>query len=253
MLNEILTAEIFATFLIFARLGTAFILLPTIGESFFSARGRLLLAVLTTLLVAPLLAPKLPVMPPMLGDMIYLVMIEIFYGAFIGTATKILFTAIATAGSFISMYTGLASATMFNPTLGEQGSLYSIFLTLLSILLFFATNMHHLLIQAVLESYVYFTPGMPPPLGDFTYAVARLTTESFTLGLHLSAPFLLATMLLFMVLGIMARLMPQLQIFFVALPIQVLMGFVILIVAMSGLMTWFLDNYRELLMKLLVI
>lgn len=245
MLNAILTADIFAVFLVFARIGSAFMVLPTIGEAFYSTRGRLLLAVMVTLLVAPLIAPRLPAMPVLLGDLIFMVIIEIFYGLFIGIAAKILFNALSIAGGFIAMFTGLASAMMFNPSLGDQGSLYSIFLSLLGIILFFATNMHHLLIQSVVESYVFFLPSQLPPLGDFSHTITRLVADSFKIGLHLSAPFILVTMLLYMVLGVMARLMPQLQIFFVALPIQVLMGYFILAISIGGMMIWFLDRYRE--------
>lgn len=252
MLNAILTAEIFASFLIFARIGTAFITLPTIGEAFISTRARLILAVMITLLVAPILLPKMPNMPARLGDMIYLVMVEILYGAFIGMAAKILFSALTIAGSFISMFTGLASAMMFNPGLGDQGSFYSVFLSILGTVLFFATNMHHLLIRATLESYAYFLPGQLPPMGDFTQAMSKLVAQSFLLGLHLSAPFILVAMLLYMLLGVMARLMPQLQIFFVALPIQVLGGFFILLVVIGGLMLWFLDQYAILIAKFLM-
>ncbi len=252
MLNAILTADIFAVFLVFARVGAAFVQLPTIGEAFITARARLLLAILIALLIAPVIAPRLPEMPDKLGDMIFLLMVEILYGLFIGTVTKILFNALAISGTMISMYTGLASAMMFNPALGAQGSLYSVFLSLLGIVIFFATNMHHLLIQGVVESYVYFIPGAPPPAGDFAESVARVTSQTFMIAFHLSAPFVMVSLLLYMLLGIMARLMPQLQIFFVALPVQVLLGMFVFLITIGGLMLWFLDRYRDFIAEFLV-
>ncbi len=252
MLNQILTADIFAVFMIFARIGTAFITLPTIGESFFPIRSRLLLAVLLSLLIAPVLAPKLPTMPPQLGDMIFIIMMEVLYGAFIGAATRILFNAIAIAGSFIANFTGLASAMVFNPTMGDQGSLITVFLSLLALVLMMATNMHHLLIQTVVESYVFFVPGDPILTGDFVSALGQITMQSFALGLQISAPFLLVTILLYTMLAIMARLMPQFQIFFVALPLQIILGYLVLLFALSGMMIWFLDKYKELLEQFLM-
>ena len=245
MLSAILTADIFAIFLLFARVGSAFVMLPTIGENFFPTRTRLLFAVLVSLVSAPILAQNLPAMPTQLGVMIEMVAIEIFYGIFIGTAAKVMFNALSMFGTFISMFTGLSSAMLFNPAIGEQGSFYSVFFSLLGTALFFASDMHHLLIRAVLESYFYFLPGRLPPMGDFADSMARIAADAFKLGFELSAPFIVITSLLYLLLGVMSRVMPQLQVFFVALPVQILLGYVIVITALSGIMIWFLDRYED--------
>jgi len=247
MLQAVLTAEIFTVFMVFARIGSAFVILPTIGETFLSPRTRLTLAILISLVVAPVVEPVIPEIPPRLSDMIGLLFIEILVGLFIGTATRMLFMALAVAGSFYSFMTGLAAAMMFNPLASDQGALLSIFLSLLGLLLLFATDTHHLLIRATVESYVLFEPGVFPMVGDMADVIAQTVNNAFRIGLQLAAPIVVVSLMFYVLLGILARLMPQMQVFFIAMPLQIMMGFFILMITLSGMMMWFLDQFREFL------
>jgi flagellar biosynthetic protein FliR len=107
----------------------------------------------------------------------------------------------------------------------------------------FATNLHHLAIGAIRGSYALIPPGQPLPTGDLAELAIRLTAGSFALGFQLAAPFLVFGFALYAALGILARLMPQLQVFFVAAPINILAGFLLLILVMGTMMTIFLNYY----------
>ncbi len=247
MLQAVLTAEVFTVFMVFARVGSAFVMLPTIGEQFLTPRARLALAVLIALVVAPTVDPVIPDLPPSLSGMLGLLFIEIMVGLFIGTTARLLFMALAIAGSFYSFMSGLASALMFNPLAADQGALLSILLSLIGILLLFATDSHHLLIRAVVESYVLFQPGVYPMVGDMADVVARTVTDSFRLGLQLAAPIVLVSLLFYVLLGLLARLMPQMQVFFIAMPLQIMMGLYLLMITLSATMMWFLSEYHAFL------
>lgn len=251
MLQAVLPAEIFTVFMVFARLGSAFIIMPSIGESFLSPRARLTLALLLSVVVAPVVEPMVPAMPPRLGDMIGFLFIEILIGLFIGTATRMLFMALAVAGSFYSFMSGLASAFMFNPLMANQGSLLSVLLSLIGLLLIFVTDTHHLLIRTAVESYVLFEPGVFPMVGDMADAIARTVTDAFRLGLQLAAPIIVVALLFYVLLGLLARLMPQIQVFFIAMPLQIMIGLFLLMTTMSGTMMWFMREYRDFLSQFL--
>lgn len=251
MLQAVLTAEIFTVLMVFARLGSAFVMMPSIGESFLSPRTRLTLALLISLVVAPVVEPSIPDLPDAFGDMIGFLFIEILIGLFIGTATRMLFMALAVTGSFYSFMSGLASAFMFNPLMADQGSLLSVFLSLVGLLLIFATDTHHLLIRTAVESYVLFEPGVYPMVGDMADVVAQTVNDSFRLGLQLAAPIIVVAILFYVLLGLLARLMPQMQVFFIAMPLQIMLGLFLLMTTLSGMMMWFLQEYQAFLGRFL--
>ena len=247
MLERLLTAEVFALMLIFARLGSALILMPGFGENYVSPRVRLLLAGAITIVVAPVVAPRLPGLP---GSPVALTLLlggEIGIGLFFGTVVRITMIALEIAGTVISFQIGLATASIFNPLLSDQGSVTSVLITITGLVLMFQTDMHHLMLRALIDSYTLFTPGNLPPIGDFTEVISRTVTRSFAIGMQLSAPFLVILTLMYIALGLMSRLMPQLQIFFVALPLQIGLGFLILLLTFSTLMLWFLENFGDVL------
>src|SRR3546814_340340 len=126
MLKELLPGEAFAYFLVFARVGSAMVVLPGIGEAYISPRFRLLLALVVTVVMVPVLAPHLPDLPAQPATLLLLVGGEILVGLFLGTIARVLISALVTAGTVISFLTGFANALLFNPMLADQGALLAI-------------------------------------------------------------------------------------------------------------------------------
>ena len=147
------------------------------------------------------------------------------------------------AGRFIATSIGMANAQIFNPSISNQASIPGLMLTTMGIMILFATNMHHTLILAVIDSYSLFPPGVLMPVGDFSLVISRTVSDSFKIALQISAPFIVLSLVFFMGLGMLARLMPQLQIFFVGLPIQITGGIFLFSVILSGLFTVFINYY----------
>ncbi|MEI9887243.1 MAG: flagellar biosynthetic protein FliR [Rhizomicrobium sp.] len=98
-----------------------------------------------------------------------------------------------------------------DPTQHEQGAVIGNFLRLLGAVLIFATDLHHVAIGAIAGSYKMLPPGAALPTGDMAELTIRLVTASFVLGFQLAAPFLVFGFALYAALGILAKLMPQLQ------------------------------------------
>ncbi|NNG03338.1 MAG: flagellar biosynthetic protein FliR [Inquilinus sp.] len=249
MLSPLIAAQLFPLLLIFVRVGAALMLLPGIGDSTVPPRMRLVLALALTLLVAPPLTPLMPPPPDSPLALALLIGGETVVGLFLGLIVRLLLTAVDVAGTVVSFQLSLANAFVFNPAMAAQGSLVSNFFTTLGVLLILLTDLHHAMLTGIVDSYMVFAPGGTPPAGDLADAVARQVAASFGIGLRMAAPFLVIGLIFYLGLGLMARLMPQIQVFFIAIPAQVLLGFAILGLTLSAAMLYWLDAVAMALMS----
>ncbi|MEZ5757018.1 MAG: flagellar biosynthetic protein FliR [Emcibacteraceae bacterium] len=239
---DFLPQEIFGFFLIFARMGAMVMMLPALGETSVPARVRLFLALSISIIIYSLVnasVPMMPVSPIALG---VLIVCETLIGLMMGLCIRLLVSALHIAGTVIAMQSGLAMAQAFDPSQGSQSSLVATFMTLLGITLIFVTDLHHLMISAMYNSYTLFPIGGNIVIGGFAELVADTVSNSFKLGIQMASPIIVYAIVFNAGLGVISRLVPQLQVFFVAIPINIVMGFVILAVVISAAMAWYLDN-----------
>ncbi len=248
--GTLLAGQVFAFMLVFARVGAAFMLLPGIGEPYVLARARLLLACAFTLLLLPLLQERLPAMPAATGQVLALLFIELTVGLFFGTIMRVLLSALEQAGMLISMQIGLSNASLFNPAFATQGTLPGALLSTAAVLLLFMTGMESILLGGLVGTYEVFKPGAPLELGDMAATMAQLTGKSFALGLQMAVPFVLIGLLMFVPLGVMNRLMPQLQVLVVALPLQVGVGLLLFGLTLSTMLLFWLRQFEDTLLSL---
>lgn len=240
MLNDILTFDIYRFFMIFSRIGAAVMLLPGFSGKLIPARGKILLALAMTLLLLPLAGGMYPPQPRDLGALLRMIGSEALIGIYLGTLAQVLLSSLHVAGTFIGTQIGLTNAFSFDFVAEQQSATLTALLTNMALVAIFATDLHHLMIQAMFESYAIFQPGMPMPLGDFTETLSHLMADSFGFAVKLSAPILAFGLFFYVALGLMSRLSPQIQVFFVALPLQVLGGLWMLMVAIPLMISLFL-------------
>lgn len=240
------TGTLFVYFLVFARTGSMIMLLPGIGEAGVPPRVRLALALAISLAFAPTVAHDYPAKAPtsdlQLGLLIFQ---EITAGLLVGAIARIIMSALNVAGNLIATQTGLSYAQQVDPTSDQQNVVIGNFLSLLGVVLIFATNLHHLAIGAVAGSYSMIPPGAALPTGDMAELTVRLVSGSFALGLQLAAPFLVFGFAVNAAMGLLARLMPQLQVFFIAMPINILAGFLLMLLLMGSMMALFLTYFTQ--------
>jgi flagellar biosynthetic protein FliR len=231
-----------ATFLlIFARTGTMIMLLPGIGEQGISPRMRLTMALILAAVLGPLHRQDYHLAAGTLGPAVVLVIEEIIIGAVLGISARLAISALDVAGAVIAQQLGLGFVSAVDPSQGEQSVIVSNFLTMLAITLFFATDMHHLVLAALNDSFTLFAPGEVPATGDIAALVTRTVSGAFRIGIQLSAPFLVFGLLFNIGLGVLSRLMPAMQVYFLALPLSILIGFVFLVLMLGAMMGVFLD------------
>lgn len=243
-LKDILPADILTYSLVFSRVGALVTTLPAIGEAIIPPRARLMLALALTLVMVPVVGASYPTAsaatPMMLTG---LIVSETVTGLAIGLVLRMVMSAVQVAGNVIATQTGLAFAQTFDASQGTQSALVSMFLSLLAIVLIFAAELHHLLIAGIEHSYTLFPPGKLPPTDDMLKLAVEAVSGLFTTGLQMSAPFLVFGLVIYGAAGVLSRTMPQLQIFFLAMPLNILAGFVILALSLSTMMLWFLDAF----------
>lgn len=244
MLAELLPLDVFAVFLVFARLSAALMLMPGIGEAYVSIQIRLAVAIVLTIVISPLVIGTLPILPATPLELMILILGEIVVGIMIGMAARLTMSALHVAGTVIAFQSSLGFALFVDPTQGTQGALIATFLTILGLVLVFASGLHMMMIRALADSYVLFTPGQLPPLGDFAALALRYVSSSFRVGIQIAAPFIVFGLVFYIGLGILARLLPQIQIFFIAIPLQIFLALIILGLVLAPSMIWFLDHFE---------
>jgi flagellar biosynthetic protein FliR len=236
-----------AFLLTFARVGTMVMLLPGIGEQNIPARVRLGIALVLTAILLPAHQKAYTVDLNALGPVLLMLFQEIIIGAVLGLTARLAISALQVAGSVVAQQLGLGFVTAVDPTQNQQGVLVGNFLALLGITLIFATDLHHLVIAALNDSYTIFQPGEMPLVGDAAQHVTRIVATAFRIGIQLSAPFLVFGLLFNLGLGVLSRLMPQMQVFFIGLPLSILLGLLLLLLVMGAMMGTFVGYIEGVL------
>jgi flagellar biosynthetic protein FliR len=239
-----------AFILVFARVGTMLMLLPGLGELNVPIRIRLTVAVLLAAVLLPLHQNAYQIDLRSFGPLIGMLGEELFIGAVLGLSVRLIMSCLQVAGAVIAQQVGLGFVTAVDPTLGQQGVLIGNFLAVLGVTLIFATDLHHLVIAALDDSYTLFAPGEMPLLGDVAALTTRTVSTAFRIGIQLSAPFMVFGLLFNLGLGVLSRLMPQMQVFFVGLPLSILLGLMIFLLVLGALMNVFLSEVEAVLTRL---
>jgi flagellar biosynthetic protein FliR len=243
-MNLLLPAVAAAYLLTFARVGTLIMLMPGVGEQLVSARLRLSFALLVSLVLFPMVRPLLPLQNGVLAgpSLIALLFGETLVGLVLGLTVRMVLAALQTAGLIVSQQLGLSYAMTVDPTMGGQQAALGNFLSLLGVTLILAADLHHLALDAIGRSYEVLPPNAVPGMGEAAMLAVKAIGRGFTLAVQISSPFIAFGILFNLGLGVLSRLMPQLQVFFVAVPASILIGMLILFGSVGVIMGVFLDD-----------
>lgn len=244
-LEQLASVNLFQFFLVFARLGSAIMLLPGFGEAYVPPRVRLIFALTVSFALMPMISDRLPAMPAAMGAFAALLVVEIGIGLFFGMIARLILLGAQSAGSVIALQIGMASALVADPTTQQQAAITGNFLLALTVVLIFATGLDHMTLKGLVGTYAIFPAGEVPPMGDVANHAARIVADSFAVAIAMTAPFLVYGIVFAVALGLLARLMPTLQVFFIAMPMQLLAGLALMAVALTSMMLYFLSSYEE--------
>lgn len=248
---EWLPATAFFFLLIFARVGSILMLMPALGESSIPARMRLTFALALSMVLYPLVSAQLPPLPDTVWGLVALVLHEIAIGLIIGSISRLAVSSTQVAGTIIASSSGLSLAVAADPVNGGvQGALIGTFLSMLGIALIFATDLHHVAISAIHDSYLIFRVTDPLMFGDAANTILESVAGAFVVGVQMSAPFIVFGLVFNLGMGILSRLMPQLQVFFLAMPATVGVGLILMALLLSMMMGLYLMHFEGVLAML---
>ncbi len=247
-MQELLKLEIYTFLFVFLRIGAAFSCMPGFATAYVNTRIRLCCALLISVVVAAFLTDKIPSMPKTNSQFVLLMLFEVTYGVFIGLTMQFLFSALSLVGNFAGQAIGFANAQMFDPTSLNQSIIVESFLSILAITVIFITNLHHLMISALVDSYTLLPPAEALPINDFAMFLAETLNNSFITGFKVASPFIAFSLVFYTGIGLVSRLMPQLNIFFLSLPLQIYLGLGLFLITIPVMILWFIKYYEEGLM-----
>lgn len=248
-MTQLFTLEIYAFMTIFLRVGSAILVMPGFMTSYVSTRIRLSVALALTLVLIPLLSSRLPVPPADFGSFLTTCIFEITYGLFMGLCMQFLYAALSLVGNFAGQAIGFSNAQMFDPTFQTQSIVLESFLSIIALTVIFITDLHHLMISAIVDSYVLFPVGSDLPIDNFAEFLSKSLNNSFIMGFKIASPFIAFTIIFYSGMGLLSRLMPQLNIFFLSLPLQIYLGLGLLFMTVPIIIVWFTRYYENGLMK----
>lgn len=245
-----LPALAFAFVLVLSRVSAAVMLLPGVGETEVPPTVRAGLALAVTVLLLPVVQPRLPAEPETVAGLTLLIAGELLVGGWIGWLARLATWACGMAGQVISFMLGLSSVLMPDATLGGQSTALERLFNMAAVLVLLASGLHAVPLRALAGSYVVLVPGGGLPVGDGLESVVAALAESFALAARLAAPFILLGTAWQVALGLLARLVPRLQVYFIAMPGQILGGFLMLAVLSGAMLAAWRDGAEQALARL---
>ncbi len=236
----------FTYLILFARIGAMLMLMPALGEDTIPARIRLAFAVLFTTILYPLLTDVIPAMPDDIPGMVGILLHELAVGLIIGGIIRVTTMATQIAGAVVAFQIGLSGAMSADPTQqGMQSAVFTSFLSYLGITLIFATDLHHVALAAIYDSYSVFSPTMPVMSDDAMQLMLRTVAGAFSVGVQMSAPFIVFGLVFNLGAGILSRLMPALQVYFILMPANILGGLILFALLLMMMMGWYLTSFEN--------
>jgi flagellar biosynthetic protein FliR len=236
-----LPAWAFAFVLVMGPIGSALTLLPGLGEASPPPMLRLGLAIAITALLLPGIEPLIPAMPADIPTAAGMVVAEVLTGLWLGWLARLIVLSLPIAGQLIAFMLGVSNVLVTDPELSAQSSALEQLFSLAAPLALLMSGLYAVPLAALAGSYDVIKPGALLPAGDSAALAVRAVGECFALALKLASPFVLAAVIWHVVLGLLSRLVPNVQVYFVSLPGQILGGLILLAMLVGALLTTWQD------------
>jgi len=211
-------------FLVLLRVSTIVVMIPILGDRTTPVRVKGGLAIFITLLVLPSVDPAAG------ADDLFALGLrmggEVLIGIILGFACRLAFTGIQMAGQLVGFQIGFSIVNIIDPLTSEQVSIVAELQYLFAGLLFLGVNGHHMLIQAVSESYSVLPVLGFHMTGELAQSLVDLSRNMFVIAVKISAPIVVALLFANIGLGLIARTVPQMNVFIVGFPLQIAIGLI---------------------------
>ncbi len=237
-----LPAEIYRLALVFCRVSAALMLLPGFGEQAVPVRIRILTGLAIALCIAPLAGAAIPV--PGVWSILFAMVMEVTTGTVLGVLSRLLLSAVQTAGQVIGQSIGLSNAFVFGVG-SDNSAVVGAALYTGGMAALFAVDGHHSGLRALAESYQMVALGAAPPLSGSAAMLTGAMTRAFRLAMQLSLPFLALAMLFNLAMAGINRAMPAMPVFMIGAPALLMAGLQLLAVTAPGIVSELLGAYAD--------
>lgn len=239
-LVALLPGYAFAAMLVLARVGGAIMLLPALGEATLPTMVRAAIAAALTALLTPVLLTELPPSPGSPWGAFAMIGAELVTGLWFGWLARLVVIALPMGGDVISAMLGLSNVILPGPSLGSESVAFGALLGIAVPTLLLVTGLYTLPLAALADSYRVIPAGTLLPASGGALVAMHAVATSFALAIRIAAPFLLASLVWQIALGLASRLVPQIPIYFISLPGQIVGGLALLAVLAATLLTLWL-------------
>ncbi len=244
-MTELLNLNLYTFLMVFLRIGSALMLLPGFTASYVGTQIRLSIALALTIILIPVVSKFLPQAPNGFDTLLQYILQEITIGVFLAIIIQTIFSSLSLAGNIAGQAIGFSNAQNFNPATQNQSIIIESFLGVTALTVIFMANLHHLMLNAVIDTYHLFPVGQTLPWGDFANQMSQTVNGAFIAGFKLGAPFIAFNIVFYTGMGLVSRLMPQLNIFFLSLPLQIYLGAGLLFITMPIMILWFMRYFDD--------
>ena len=233
---QLIPVEQFQTFLVVTSRIAGFIgAIPVVSSAQTPGRVKTALVVAISLTLFPLMADAVPEISFAPVPFLLLMVSEVLLGVLLGLVARLIFTAVEFGATVIGFQMGFAAANVFDPQSERQVALISQFQNIFAILIFLAINGHYLFLQTAVMSYELLPPGQLDLSGEAVPYLMQLASHMFALGVQFSAPVLAVLLLSGLILGILARVFPQLNVFLISFPVNIGTAFIVIALTLNML------------------
>ena len=226
-------SQLLAFILVLVRVSGIIATAPVFGSSNIPPQIKVVLSLMLALILYPFI-PLITVYPDLPDHYIMLIASEMLIGLVLGIIARFLFAAVEFAGTVIGFQMGLGMAMVFDPQSQEQISIVGKFENITATLIFLAMDGHLIVLQALVRSYSVLPPGGASISRPLVENLTELSASVFVIGLQIGAPLIVALFLANAIVGLLARSVPQIQVFVVGFPLTLMLGFLFLFFASSN-------------------
>jgi flagellar biosynthesis protein FliR len=223
------TESVLAFTFTFLRMSAVLFTIPVLGETSVPARVKAGLALVVSMIVFSAIGADMPHLEKE-SNMIAIgvAMIgEVFIGVILGFAARIIFAGIQFAGDTIGMQMGFSIVNVIDPISSTQVSIMAEFQYMIALMVYLAVDAHHLFIMAAVDSYRIVAPLNYHFSGPLMQTLLVYSKELFVIAIKISAPVMAVLLFTNVALAVIARTIPQLNIFIVGMPLQIAAGLIV--------------------------
>lgn len=239
--------DVWGHLLVGSRLLGLMLYFPGLSSNTVTYKMRFLIIMCLSFVLTPLIFNPSPSSPPGSWAVCFSIFQEVFMGIIFSFMLKTLFSALDVAGSIMGLQMNLSNIFVHNSDTNQQEGFLSGYINLISVTLVFITHYHYRIFDVFIKTFHYFTPTH---MEDIYSIFIETLTSSFVFGVTMAGPFIVISVLTYILAGVLNRLIPQMQVFFLIQPLQLIMGFSILIISLSIILDFFQDKLNLFLENL---